>query len=1377
MSSETDVTSLSSPPLRLRWDVFLSFRDSAASIAMISENYASSRWCLEELARICEGGRLVLPVFYGVDPSDVRRQTGPFQEHFRKHENRYPSEVVRRWKNAMKEVGDKSGWVLEKDQFSENSKAIETLVNRILAELSNSPEVVAPCAVGLEARLDELWKMIDLKSTDVQVLGLFGMGGVGKTTLAKALYNKLFGHFACRIFMSDVRETSKKNGLVTLQDMLIHHVFKGEKHVSDERSGKRRLKRLLQNERVLIVLDDIDDLRQLNALAARKGWFHEGSILIITTRDRGVLPAHLVNEVYEVRELDPSDSIKLLSYHALRRDQPTKSFLDMAREFVLLTGGLPLALEVFGSFLFDMRKPKEWEDTLQDLKKTSPRNLMDVLKLSFDGLDKQQQCIFLDIACLLQNINLTRDDIVDIMRGCGLGAESAIKVLIARSLIKVKADKTFWMHDQIKDMGRQIVLNENLVNPGMRSRLWDYDDIQGVLLNRKGTENIQGVTLDFNQKQQKKRGVLSAQTIAWYNLQNSPGVVSALAYLKLMFKDYCEHEGEMVVSTKSFEPMINLRMLYIRDVTLKGNFKHFPTELKWLQWRKCPLDYLPSFYPQELTVLDLAESKLKSFWGQQRWYWYNKKVKGNLMVLNLHSCCKLTAIPDLSGHPNLEKLILEGCIELTRIHESVGDLKKLLYLNMRRCTSLIEFPSDVSGLKCLKTLVLSECSKLKELPKEMGNMNSLVDLLLDGTAIENLPDSIFRLTKLEILCLEKCLSLKKLPFCIGKLVSLKKLLLTDSSLEYLPDSVKTLGNLEELSLMRCRSLTAIPDSVGDLKSLCNFWLDGCSITEMPDCIGSLIYLKVLSVSECRSLNTLPVSIGQLACIIELQLDGTSIVNLPDQIGSLKSLQKLEMRRCNSLKSLPETFGKLLSLQTLIIENAAIETLPESFGLLENLFMLRLNNCKHLCSLPSSFGNLKSLCHLRMKKTALRGLPESFGMLSSLMVLEMGKEQWAEESLNAQEPTLVALPSTFSNLFLLTEFDACAWKITSDIPNDFERLSLLKDLKLGHNDFCHLPSSLRELHFLEKLDLAHCKALKALPPLPSSLTDLNAANCIALETISNLSNLKQLTDLHLSNCEKLIEIPGFESLTSLTRLHMCGCQSCSPVLKEKLNKADLRKMRNLSVPGSDLPHWLTQKVVRFSEQKNFVIRGIIIGIIVSVDQHIQNDIRDQLPVLYGIFAKIIRLNMPVFTSALNLPGVPKTHEDQVYLCRYSHEHPLVSLLEDGDVVEVFVNEVPHLKGVTVKKSGIHIIFENDDDYDGDEEFLDESQLSVSEKLTKFLNSSKPGNVTNSSDEEEKTMQETRSRAAAKSSHRNTILIIFVLSCLVVLISWFAYPLAI
>lgn len=94
--------------------LFEAIEDSAASIAIISPNYASSRWCLEELTKICECSaeyRLILPVFYGVDPSDVRRQTGPFEAHFLKHKSRYGEEVVGKWREAMRKVGGISGWV------------------------------------------------------------------------------------------------------------------------------------------------------------------------------------------------------------------------------------------------------------------------------------------------------------------------------------------------------------------------------------------------------------------------------------------------------------------------------------------------------------------------------------------------------------------------------------------------------------------------------------------------------------------------------------------------------------------------------------------------------------------------------------------------------------------------------------------------------------------------------------------------------------------------------------------------------------------------------------------------------------------------------------------------------------------------------------------------------------------------------------------------------------------------------------------------------------------------------------------------------------------------------------------------------------------
>ncbi|GMP51351.1 hypothetical protein CsSME_00017614 [Camellia sinensis var. sinensis] len=240
-------------------------------------------------------------------------------------------------------------------------------------------------------------------------------------------------------------------------------------------------------------------------------------------------------------------------------------------------------------------------------------------------------------------------------------------------------------------------------------------------------------------------------------------------------------------------------------------------------------------------------------------------------------------------------------------------------------------------------------------------------------------------------------------------------------------------------------------------------------------------------------------------------------------------------------------------------------------MLENLIMLRLNKCTKLCRLPASIGNLKSLHHLLMEETAVTKLPENFGMLSRLMILKMAKKPDHEVSQNAEN---TELPSSFSNLSLLEEFDARAWKIAGKIPDDIEKLSSLVLLNLSHNDFSCLPCSLSGLSILEKLVLSHCKYLKVLPPLPSSLIELNATNCTALESISDISNLENLQNLNLANCEKLTGILDLERLKSLRWLYMSGCSSCSSVVKSKLDKLALRNLNSLCVPGSEIPDWFT-----------------------------------------------------------------------------------------------------------------------------------------------------------------------------------------------------------
>ncbi|XP_007044430.2 PREDICTED: disease resistance protein TAO1 isoform X1 [Theobroma cacao] len=1324
MVNDGEISTTTPAALRFRWDVFLSFRgedtrhsitqdlyslltgkgirafrdddglnrgdeisprlleaieDSAASIVILSQNYASSHWCLEELARICKLRRLILPVFYGVDPSHVRKQKGPFEEAFRSHENRFGIDKVMEWRKAMETVGGIAGWVFTDN--SDEKHLIRVVLREVLKELNNTPKKVASYAVGLDSRVTDLINLLDVKSNGIKVVVLHGMGGIGKTTLAKAVYNKILPHFRFRSFISDVRELSKQeDGLVSLQEKLIGDLSPGAVlSLNDVDANASTITRIVHDNNVLLVLDDVDQGDQLHALGARtfKGQNDGKSRIIVTTRNTGVLRGHHVNQFYEVRELHVDQARQLFSYHALRREEPTEDFRELSKRIVSLTGNLPLALEVFGSFLLDKRKVTEWEDALKKLGDIRPRELQDVLKISFDGLDRENKCIFLDIACLFVNMEMKREDMIDIFKGCDFKAEIAIRVLEEKSLIKFTGNDSLWMHDQLRDMGRQIVKDKDSGDLGMRSRLWARNDIMTVLENYKGTRSIEGIVMD------KRKFV------------KKPGTGK-----------------EVVIYTKSFESMVNLRLLQINHVKLEGNFKLLPRELKWLQWQGCALKTLPSdFCPQKLAVLDLSESKIERVWSS-----YPNKLDENLMVMILRGCPKLASLPDLSGHEKLQKIVLENCVSLINIHKSVGSLKSLRHLDVTGCSNLVEFPSDVLGMKNLQTLVLSGCYKLKELPEGIGSMISLKELYADKTGIEKLPDSIYRLEKLEKLILDGCKRIKQLPRCVGKLISLKELRLNHSALEKLPDSIGSLENLEQLSSISCESFTAIPDTVGDLKLLKELLIKGGAITELPNSIGSLSYLKMLFVGGSQ-LSKLPDSIQGLASLVNLEIDGTPITGLPSQIGALRSLEKLRMWNCTSLESLPESIGSLLALTYLNIFKASITELPESFGMLENLITLRLNQCRRLRKLPPSIGNLKSLHHLYMEETAVAKLPESFGMLSCLMVLKMAKKHSTQE----QPESFTLLPTSFSNLSLLEDLDARAWRITGEIPDDFEKLSALEFLNLSQNDFSKLPSSLRGLSLLKKLRLSQCENLESLPPLPSSLEELNLANCISLESISDLSNLKSLEELNLTNCEKLVDIPGLESLKSLRKLYMGNCITCSSAAKKRLSKVYLKKLRNLSMPGSKIPDWFSRDMVRFSRHKNLDLKGVMIAVVISLNHQIPDKMRYELPSVVDILAKISNGDGEIYTTTLSLMGVPNTNEDHVHLCRFPATHQLVFMLNDGFKIQVTRRNPPYVEGVELKKAGIYLVFENDDDYEGDEESLDESQQTVSQRLAKFFSS--------------------------------------------------------
>ncbi|XP_021747215.1 disease resistance protein TAO1-like [Chenopodium quinoa] len=1294
--------------------------DSALAVAIISPRYADSRWCLDELSRLFECRKRVIPVFYGVDPSDVRRQRGELGMGFQKlttdDAKKFSEAEIQKWRSALEEAGKIAGYPCY-SQSDETEDVIQRIVLQVWCELKNTPEYVVKFPVGLDSRVDKVIETLDLHSLGVRFLGIHGTPGIGKTTLAKAVFNKLVIKFKHRCYISNVREQlCTKEGVMGVQGKLISDLsLKTMLSVKeDDVVNRQKIKMIVNENRVLVVLDDVSEAGQLEKLGIVREWFEDGSRIIVTSRNLNALHDFARNdhELYEAEKLDPGESLELFSIHALGRMDPTQELRDVSERIVSLTGGLPLALEVFGSSLVKKTK-KEWEDALMKLKTFRPSNLQQVLKFSYDGLDDQEKIVFLDLSCLLIQMNLKREDVVDILEGCGLRAELAIGSLVTKSLLKIKKDsyKELWMHDQIRDMGRQIVIEESFQDTGKRSRLWDYEDIMHVLRHENVTDAVQGIALDIEKPPLDSPDAKSY----WNNFKRNPNISTFIRYVKEKFKGLLsqhvpDEDLKPALQTIWFKKMVHLKLLQINYANLQGNFKYMSSELRWLQWKGCPQKTFPATMPEQIRVLDLSESRIE-------YLWYSDQVVGNLVVINLYGCPCLTALPDMSGHRHLKKLTLELCMGLTKIHKSIGNMSSLVHLNLRRCSNLVDFPRDVTGMKGLRELLLSECRKFTGLPHDVRSMTSLIQLHLDKTAISELPEYLFHLTQLEELSLQSCYQLTRLPEEIGSLISLKKLSLSRTNLKELPVLIGSMASLEELSLVSCSLLTALPESVGRLKSLTALHLNSTSIQELPSSICALSCLKVLSLESCHSLVKLPDSVAGLASIVDLKLTNTPIKSLPDDICCLKFIEKLQMTGCSFLEKLPESIGKMSNLTMLTVAGANLTHLPESIGELENLTWLNLNNCQNLCSLPESIGSLGSLCIFMMEETAVTCFPESFGLLGDLRVLKMKKS-------SNKLARLSGLPVSFCKLSNLEEFDARTCGICGQIGNDFNKLSKLEILNLGYNDFHSLPVTLEGLSVLQKLLLRHCTKLRSLPQLPSTLVELNAADCYELMSISDLSNLERLQELQLVNCNKVIDVPGLECLKSLRRLFMGGCnKAIKSAVQRRLRKATLRNLNNLSVPGSEIPNWFTQTTVTFAAHPNLGIKNVIVALVVSVDRGVLDEIRvHQYPGITDIQACIFRLGEPIFRTTLYLMGVPRTQEDQLYLCRFKAYNPLVSLLQEGDIIRGSWRRGT-VTGIEMKRWGIHLVFENDDDFDGDEDSLSvvESHQSVSQRLLNFFRS--------------------------------------------------------
>ncbi|XP_074380785.1 TMV resistance protein N-like isoform X4 [Apium graveolens] len=915
-------------------------KHSKIFIIVLSENYARSTWCLNELVQIlkCKTTEFqVIPVFFYVDPTDVRYQKGSFREALDGHKRRHSVAMIEKWKSALSEIAALSGHHLRKEANKNESDTIQDIVRNVATRAYTTVSHQEKYLFGIDSAVEQIYQKLSMDHNDVRVIGICGMGGIGKTTIAKAFYNKYSHIFDVSCFNENVRHYSQGGSslLPLLKQLLIDLLAKKDCKVFDVESRISKLKQILYSKKALVILDDLDQSNYSELLASLGDLFSAGSRVIITTRDTNLLSKIEADtskvDMYMVKTLGTIDSLKLFSYHAFRRPVPPENFKELSLSFVTYAEGLPLALKILGSSLLG-RTCEFWKAKLEKVKEIPEKDIHEILRLSYDELeDETEKTIFLDIAFFF--VGKDKDEAVQIFKSCDFHPDVGIPVLVDRCLMTIDRYNNFQMHNLIQDMGRKLGRQTRLILGG---NVWD--DFQ----NLEDKSDIEGLILDFR----------------------TSGYGQATA-----------------------EKMPKLRLFQIiGEPDIEGNFKNLFPNLRCITWHSCPWTYIPStFCPPKLVSFDMPSSKFKILWKGPT----PIKQMNYLTYLNMSKCFDLKRLPDSLGDMKALKKIDARWTAIEKLPDSITQLKGLITLDLNGCEKLRKLPQDIGNMQSLEDfwagesaieqlpdsitqlkglikLNLYRCQKLRKLPEDIGNMEGLEFFGAANSAIEQLPDSFGGLVNLVVLYLSDCKKLRNLPNSICKLKLLKQLYLSScSNLEQLP---------EQLGKMQCLEYLSASDT---------------AIEQLPDSIGLLGRLKSLYFEDCKKLKFVPESIWNLTTVEDLSLNQgeTDEISSPDSVKDMNKLWNLKLS-CNVRLCLPMIlcFSSLTRL-TLTDEGPNLSSAkPFSLSKLINLEDLTLNNCTSLgSSLPELPLNLEELNIYN--HTSLEQLPDlsSSGKLRHLNI--------------------------------------------------------------------------------------------------------------------------------------------------------------------------------------------------------------------------------------------------------------------------------------------------------------------------------------------------------------------------------------------------------
>ncbi|KAL0691801.1 hypothetical protein Bca4012_091480 [Brassica carinata] len=802
---------------------------SRIAIVLLSKRYASSSWCLDELVEIMkckeELGQTVMPVFYEVDPSDVKKQAGDFGKVFKKTCKGKTNEVIVKWSQALAKVATLAGY--HSKNWDNEAKMIEDVAIDVAKKLFNStPPRYLDEFIGMEAHMNKISPVLRTDLDEVRMIGIWGPAGIGKTTIARCLFNQLSHSFQYSVFLMNVKAmytppicSDDHNVKLHLQQKFLSQLLNQKEDLEISHLGVAQER--LKDKKVLVVLDNVDRLVQLEAMAKETGWFGHGSRIIITTQDRKILKAHGITDIYKVDFPTDFEAIQMFCMYAFGKKSPEDGFENLVWEVTRLVGKLPLGLRVMGSHFRGMSK-QEWENELPELWRCLDGEIESILMFSYNALSQENKDLFLHIACFFNYVMIEK--VAEYLSKRFSDARQRLNVLADKSLISLESSlislesELVIMHDLLVQLGRDIVRKQSS-EPGQRQFLVDKRETCEVLSDdAAGSGSVIGVMFDGH---------------------------------------------EINVSERAFEGMSNLQFLRLEveragggdAFHLFGGPSNLSCKLRLLDWSYFPMTCLNCIPNPELLVeLSMHGSKLEKLWERT-------KPLTNLKWVDLSDSENLKDVSSLSTATSLQELNLIGCSSLVELPSSIGNaIGNLEHLYFSDCASLVGVPSSIGNATNLKRLDFSRCSSLVELPASIGDLHKLEYLILKGCCkLEVLPVNI-NLKSLTTLDLTNCSLMKSFPEIS---TNIKSMYLTGTAVKQVPSSIRLWPRLDELHMSYSENLKEFPHVLDTMTVLV---MSNTEIQEIPPWINRISRLRRLVLTGCKkllSLPQLPSSLSQL----------------------------------------------------------------------------------------------------------------------------------------------------------------------------------------------------------------------------------------------------------------------------------------------------------------------------------------------------------------------------------------------------------------------------------------------------------------------------------------------------------------------------------